>query len=1018
MTYNKIIFLKTIIYLSILICSCDAKQEKSVPISNLSEENKRSITNALIGLDTYDGLETTLFAAEPLLINPTNMDVDSKGRVWVCEAYNYRYNLNPNYATRAAGDRILILEDTNGDGKADSKKVFYQGKDIDAALGIAVLGNKVIVSASPNILVFTDENGDDQPDKKEILFTGIGGFQHDHGVHSFVFGPDGKLYFNFGNSGAQILDKDGNPIVDMAGNIVNNLGKPYRQGMIFRCNTDGSELEVLAHNFRNNFEVAVDAFGTLWQSDNDDDGNKGVRINYVMEYGNYGYHDEFTGAGWRSKRTGMHEEIPKRHWHLNDPGVVPNLLQTGAGSPTGILIYEGRLLPEIFWDQMIHADAGPNVVRSYPVKEDGAGYKATIVNILTGTRDAWFRPSDVCVAPDGSLFVADWYDPGVGGHQMGDQEQGRIYRIAPKNHAYKVPKLELSTMEGAVAAMKSGNMATRYLGWSVLDKLGVKAEEALKVELRNKNQRHKARALWLLANIDGKSKEYANLAINDANEVIRITGLRIARLHKIPELAEMMEKLAEDSSAQVRREVAIACRFLEGPKAPLIWASLAAKYPLGDRWYLEALGIGSDLRADSFFAAYSKKINKKFDTPESRDIVWRTRARACVPLLGEFISEPTVNIADMKRYFRAFDFHKDTSKEKVLAELIELKHKEKEQLIQMAFNHISSETVTNNPLIKKELNKALISVKGKSQYIDWVKKFEVEGQELELKRLMFEEVNSNIGLEATKYLSAKYGVKYFENLLNSKSDLMVSQTLTAMRNLSDHDSWNAIKNVVFDDARPNHIRRTAVQVLGSGWQQETKLMDLLKAGEIPASLESAAVNVLINANRESIREEASIYLKMPEGDNQMPSVKELIAIEGDRLKGLTTFKAYCASCHQVNGEGIDFGPKLSEIGSKLSKDALYASIISPNDGIGFGYEGFVIKTKDGAKSVGYISSKTEDEISIKQMGGMESTIKRSEVVAITALDNSLMTSGLHLAMKKTELVDLVAYLASLKRSKE
>ena len=132
--------------------------------------------------------------------------------------------------------------------------------------------------------------------------------------------------------------------------------------MVFRCDLDGSNVETLGWNFRNNWEVTVDSFGTLWQSDNDDDGNKGVRINYVMEFGNYGYKDEFTGAGWQTPRENIEKEIPQRHWHLNDPGVVPNLLHTGAGSPTGICVYEGTLLPKQFHGQMIHCDAGPSVV--------------------------------------------------------------------------------------------------------------------------------------------------------------------------------------------------------------------------------------------------------------------------------------------------------------------------------------------------------------------------------------------------------------------------------------------------------------------------------------------------------------------------------------------------------------------------------------------------------------------------------------------------------------------------------
>jgi len=125
-------------------------------------------------------VEATLFASEPMMLNPTNIDIDHRGRVWVCEVVNYRVaELMPpetrQYANKAAnlraeGDRILILEDIDGDGVADTSKVYYQGPDVDAALGICVLGNKVIVTCAPDVIVFTDEDGDDKPDKKEYLF--------------------------------------------------------------------------------------------------------------------------------------------------------------------------------------------------------------------------------------------------------------------------------------------------------------------------------------------------------------------------------------------------------------------------------------------------------------------------------------------------------------------------------------------------------------------------------------------------------------------------------------------------------------------------------------------------------------------------------------------------------------------------------------------------------------------------------------------------------------------------------
>ena len=170
----------------------------------------------LANLKVAEGLQVQLFASEPMVVNPTNLDIDARGRVWVTEGGNYRL-WQPWGKLRPKGDRIVILEDTDQDGKADKSTVFYQGNDVNSALGICVLGNKVIVACSPNVFLFTDTDGDDKADKKEVLFTGIGGADHDHGVHATVFGPDGKLYFNFGNNGSQIYHANGSPVTDLEG---------------------------------------------------------------------------------------------------------------------------------------------------------------------------------------------------------------------------------------------------------------------------------------------------------------------------------------------------------------------------------------------------------------------------------------------------------------------------------------------------------------------------------------------------------------------------------------------------------------------------------------------------------------------------------------------------------------------------------------------------------------------------------------------------------------------------------
>ncbi|MEX2173750.1 MAG: PVC-type heme-binding CxxCH protein [Pirellulaceae bacterium] len=628
---------------------------------------------AVANLDVADGLEAKLFAAEPDISNITNIDIDHLGRVWAGEVKNYR----KHNGSRPEGDRILVLEDTDRDGRSDMTTVFYQGRDIDSVHGICVLGSRVIVSAGDKVQVFHDEDGDLRADdKREVLFSGIGGTQHDHGIHAFIFGPDGKLYFNFGNAGKQLMDKDGKPVVDLAGNTVNDSRKPYQEGMVFRCNLDGSELETLGWNFRNNWELAVDSHGAIWQSDNDDDGNKGVRINYVMEFGNYGYKDEFTGAGWQQARENMEQEIPLKHWHLNDPGVVPNLLQTGAGSPTGICVYEGTLLPKVFHNQVIHCDAGPSVCRAYPVTKDGAGYKAESVDILYGARDNWFRPSDVCVAPDGSLFVADWYDPGVGGHNQQDLDRGRIFRVAPPGVKYSVPKYDFTTVAGALEAMKSPALSVRYLAFtSLLEKGDAAAKGMHEAYLQSDDSRYKARLLGCAAALLAKGGKQETLeqmlqhVLKEENPDLRVTALRLARLHGID--ATLFAEVTRDKAPEVRRELALGLRHNESPKAAEIWAALATQHDGKDRWYLEALGIAADKQWDAFLAAYLAQTSEPWTTPAGRDILWRSRAKQTPELLVKIMKDPATKEEEQARYFRAMDFLSGPEKEAALKSLLE-----------------------------------------------------------------------------------------------------------------------------------------------------------------------------------------------------------------------------------------------------------------------------------------------------------------------------------------------------------
>jgi putative heme-binding domain-containing protein len=335
-----------------------------------------------------------------------------------------------------------------------------------------------------------------------------------------------------------------------------------------------------------------------------------------------------------------------------------------------------------------------------------------------------------------------------------------------------------------------------------------------------------------------------------------------------------------------------------------------------------------------------------------------------------------------------------------------------------ALSRLKGVDLEANPAVKSAVLKVLEQMKGTQSFVEIVRDFGLKDQDAGLIDYAARNPTSSIGVEAMRLVLAH---KSFDLLKGAMAGTNAVPVIQAIGFAGDRDSLPLLESVVKDESRPVVVRKEAIIALARMKEGAEAVLELARVSKLPEDLKFAAGVALNGVRWEEVKSAAAQLLPMPKAinDKPLPPVRELVAMKGDAAKGAEVFRRQtvaCITCHQVNGEGTDFGPNLSEIGTKLPKEALYESILDPSAGIAFGYEAWQVELKDGDEALGLIVSETPDELAVKVVGGIVKRFKKSEIKSRVQQKLSIMPAGLQQTMSTQDLVDLVEYLTTLKKA--
>lgn len=1078
----------------------DVPEPETPQVAPASDEGK----NAMSGFQIPEGFKVELFAAEPRIANPVAFCFDPTGRVFVAETFRqgkgvednrgHNYWLNDDLAAQSVedrrayilkhhpeakddytkyDDRIRLIEDRDGDHKADHDSVFADHfNDVVEGTGAGViwLDGDLFYTNIPNLWKLRDTDNDGVADVRKALHTGYGvrfAFRG-HDMHGLAIGNDGKIYYSIGDRGYNIRSNGG-------------VLKDPASGAVFRCNPDGSELEVFYTGLRNPQELAFDDYGNLFTGDNNSDSGDQARWVYLVEGGN---------SGWNMAYQYLSDRGPwnrEKLWHPFHEGQAAYLnppIRNFADGPSGLAYYPGVGLGEKYRGTFFLCDfrGGPanSGVRSFKMKPNGATYE-----MVDDAQPIWrVLATDVDFGPDGAIYVSDWVDGWNG------LNKGRLYRFFDPQEIDQPVVKEMQQLLAAGFSDKANDELAKLLAHPDRRvRQGAQFELAKREQLEvfnqvatsSDNQLARLHAIWGVGQIVDQlrdvrervepTKVLSGTLVKDADPEVRAQAAKVLGDLEVP---ESLVALLNDENPRVKyfALVGVGKGTHFGDTRPMfnriveILAENDDQDPVLRHGAVLALTgtrnvqqIGELSKHDSVAVRRAAVVAlRRLQSPtivrflgDGNELVTLEAARAihdlpieaAMPQLAGLIDRGLKDDALLRRVLNANFRIGDAETAAALA--------------QYAAKSSSPEAMRLEALAMLE---DWAEPKPTDRVLNFYRPLEKRDPEVAKAALVTQLPGLLAGPEkvrnAAAKLAAKFGIQEVAPVLIAligdaqQSPQTRADALTAAVAL-DGGNKQAVLDAMSSDvpevraaARSLLLKvapEEAIAKLAAGAKADTVVerqqalaslaetnldgaaaaiadrLNALLAGEVPVDTQLDVVQA--GEAKRDVKEVGDLLAKYEaslDASDPLTFYRSALA-GGDAEKGRKIFfektEVSCVRCHRAEGVGGRVGPELDKIGAEKEAEYLLEAVVRPNAKIAKGFESVMVLTVDGQTLSGVLKEENDDTLSLVNAEGNLLTISQDDIDVRKAA-NSPMPEDIYKHLSRQEVRDLVAFLASLK----